>query len=131
MSLVDGGVDLRNHNVMKLGRIIFGILLFFVSFQTHADSNEKLKVFLTSCAYGTAAGALVGVASLAFASNPTQSTNNIAVGASLGLYTGIAIGLYQTVDNTPKQEVGSAYVTPDWYKGKVEGAQLHVFAAEF
>lgn len=53
-----------------------------------------MKEFLTTCAYGTIGGALVGAASLAFTDKPDGSLNNIARGASLGLYAGILFGAY-------------------------------------
>ncbi len=102
------------------------------SFHVRADNNDKLKVFLTSCAYGTAAGALIGVASLAFASDPTQSINNVARGASLGLYAGIGLGFYLANENSiKKQDIGGAVLTPQWYQGKIEGGQVHFFALQF
>jgi hypothetical protein len=40
------------------------------------------------------AGTLVGMASLAFTNKPGDSLNRVARGASLGLYTGILLGIY-------------------------------------
>jgi NhaP-type Na+/H+ or K+/H+ antiporter len=50
--------------------------------------------FIMSCTYGVLAGTLVGAASLAFTSDPGQSLQTVARGASLGLYAGILLGLY-------------------------------------
>lgn len=47
-----------------------------------------------SCTYGVLAGTLVGAASLAFTSKPGDNLNRVARGASIGLYTGILLGLY-------------------------------------
>ncbi len=47
-----------------------------------------------SCTYGVLAGSLVGAASLAFTDRPGDHLQRIARGASLGLYTGILLGLY-------------------------------------
>lgn len=44
--------------------------------------------------YGVLAGTLVGAASLAFTEDPGNNLNHVARGASLGLYTGILLGLY-------------------------------------
>jgi hypothetical protein len=44
--------------------------------------------------YGVLAGTLVGAASLAFTKRPGDNLNRVARGASLGLYTGILLGLY-------------------------------------
>jgi hypothetical protein len=50
-------------------------------------------MILTST-YGVLAGTLTGMASLAFYRNPGTKLRNVALGASLGLYTGIGLGLY-------------------------------------
>ncbi len=47
-----------------------------------------------SCSYGVLAGTLVGTASLAFEDQPGDKLYRIARGASLGLYSGILLGLY-------------------------------------
>jgi hypothetical protein len=47
-----------------------------------------------SCTYGVMAGTLVGVASLAFTTQPSENLNRVARGASIGLYAGILLGLY-------------------------------------
>ncbi len=52
------------------------------------------REFVMSCTYGVLAGSLVGAASLAFTSQPGDSLYRVARGASLGLYTGILLGLY-------------------------------------
>jgi hypothetical protein len=72
--------------------VLVCLTLTFVGSKSHAES---MRDFLMNCAYGTMAGALVGVASLAFTDDPSTNMNNIAKGASLGLYAGIALGVYQ------------------------------------
>lgn len=47
-----------------------------------------------SCTYGVLAGTMIGAASLAFSNKPGDNLNNIARGASIGLYAGILLGLY-------------------------------------
>jgi uncharacterized membrane protein len=59
--------------------------------QAHA---EPMRDFIVSCSYGVMAGTLVGAATLAFSSMPGQSLNNVARGASIGLYAGIFLGAY-------------------------------------
>lgn len=56
--------------------------------------NNNTKEFIASCMYGVLAGTLVGAASLAFTDRPGDNLNRVARGASLGLYTGILLGLY-------------------------------------
>jgi hypothetical protein len=60
------------------------------------------REFIMSCTYGVLAGTLVGAATLAFTKQPGQNLQNVARGASLGLYAGIALGFY-TVYVLPKQ----------------------------
>ena len=55
-----------------------------------AEMDQKVKVFLTTTAYGTAAGAVLGLTSLVFKYRPRR----VAQGASLGLYAGILFGAY-------------------------------------
>lgn len=54
---------------------------------------------MTIAAYGTAGGALVGAASMAFGG----TSRNIAQGASLGLYAGIIFGAYVLVSHHNKR----------------------------
>lgn len=61
------------------------------SAETGSSSGRE---FIMSCTYGVMAGTLVGAASLAFVSKPSDSLNRVARGASIGLYTGILLGLY-------------------------------------
>jgi len=121
---------------MKPRSLIVGIvsaLMFFGSLSARAENNDKLKVFLTTCAYGTAAGAVAGLGSLVFSSNPSGSLNNIAIGASLGLYVGIGFGLYfiNNAEVPAKQEMSSTYLTPQWHQGRVDGAQIHYSIFQF
>lgn len=60
------------------------------------------REFIMSCTYGVLAGTLVGAASLAFVDKPSDNLQQVARGASLGLYLGIALGLY-TVYILPNQ----------------------------
>lgn len=82
---------------MKKRMILFlisWVLTCQSAYAVDTNSNEKLSVFMTSCAYGTGAGALLGLASLAFVDDPSSKMGNIARGASLGLYAGIGLGFY-------------------------------------
>ncbi len=55
-----------------------------------AAMPAKARAVLTIIGYGTAGGALLGTASLAFGT----STRAVAQGASIGLYAGILFGAY-------------------------------------
>ncbi len=74
-----------------------------------------MKEFVTSCTYGVLAGTLVGAASLAFTDAPGDNLNNIARGASIGLYAGILLGayvVYGVSDGTEEPE-GEQEPTPE------------------
>lgn len=58
------------------------------------ETDSSGREFIMSCTYGVLAGTLVGAASLAFVSKPGDNLNRVARGASIGLYTGILLGLY-------------------------------------
>lgn len=68
------------------------VILFSFLYLSDASARD-LKSFLKYCGYGTVVGAGVGLASLVFEKKPNESYGNIARGASLGLYAGIALGL--------------------------------------
>ncbi len=63
--------------------------------QAQAQIPVKAKAFLTIVGYGTAGGAILGAASMAFGT----STRAVAKGASLGLYAGIIFGTYVLVSH--------------------------------
>ncbi len=58
------------------------------------EQGNPTREFVMSCTYGVLAGTLVGAATLAFTDKPSDNLNKVARGASLGLYTGILLGLY-------------------------------------
>jgi hypothetical protein len=80
------------------------LIVLSVSFLTpqkaHAELPVKAKAFLTIVAYGTAGGAILGAASMAFGT----STRAVAQGASLGLYAGILFGTYVLVSHAQSRQ---------------------------
>jgi hypothetical protein len=112
---------------------------------------EPMHEFIMSCAYGVLAGTLVGAASLAFTEKPGDNLNNIARGASLGLYAGIVLGLYVVygVSSEEEQAVdrqtggGASYhyhspeaprllIAPTWSsQQQLSGAVAHVNVLSF
>lgn len=58
---------------------------------------------LMSSGYGAGAGALVGVTALAFSENPSGNLSLISKGASLGLYAGLAVGIYLASQEKSKE----------------------------
>jgi len=112
-------------------------LLFFVALITQNGRADNMTTLLKSCAYGTLAGAAVGLASLAITENPGGKINNVARGASLGLYAGIGIGIY-LVNNPEKANMDygqlkkseeiqtqALWFSPITNQNKIEGAQLN------
>lgn len=76
---------------MKRMLAVFSAL--FMALPARADDNSG-REFIMSCTYGVLAGTLVGAASLAFVKKPGDNMQRVARGASLGLYSGILLGLY-------------------------------------
>jgi hypothetical protein len=60
---------------------------------TEVRADPTKEILLTST-YGVIAGSIVGLATLAFVSSPGDHLRNIALGASIGLYAGIGLGIY-------------------------------------
>ncbi|WP_374073311.1 hypothetical protein [Bdellovibrio bacteriovorus] len=102
----------------------FALILCVLIFQTQVVFAQDLKAFLKSCAWGTLAGAGAGVVSLAFTDKPSESWNNVAKGASLGLYAGIAYGLYQANKEPEKYQQPDFALFPSFSEGKVDGVQI-------
>jgi drug/metabolite transporter (DMT)-like permease len=112
----------------SLINLIISACLILATPICHADD---MTVFLKSCAIGTAAGALVGLATVALSENPSDRTGNIARGASLGLYAGIGFGLYTLYGPQRGQmEFTRSEKNPVWLSalrsdGKLDGAQIN------
>ncbi|MBX3041307.1 MAG: hypothetical protein KF789_11430 [Bdellovibrionaceae bacterium] len=102
-------------------RSLLFVALIFASTAASAQSRD-LASFLKTCGWGTVIGAGAGAVSLAFESEPGKHTNNIARGASLGLYVGIAVGLLamNEPDNSRADELWS--LQPAFSDGRVDGA---------
>lgn len=98
--------------------------------------GNPTREFVMSCTYGVLAGTLVGAASLAFTDKPSDNLNKVARGASLGLYTGILLGLYVVyivpgMDSAPEEEDPVAridriplMVNPIFENGQLAGADF-------
>ncbi|KHD87323.1 MAG: hypothetical protein OM95_14995 [Bdellovibrio sp. ArHS] len=99
--------------------IIFAIVCQFQS--VHA---EGLRDFLKSCAWGTLGGAAAGVVSLAMEDKPSESWNNVAKGASLGLYAGVAYGLVKMNQEPKMQQAPDFAIIPHFEEGKIEGIKI-------
>lgn len=75
-------------------------LTFLAPKEAKAEVPVKAKAFLTIVGYGTAGGAILGAASMAFGT----STRAVAQGASLGLYAGIIFGTYVLVSHAQARQ---------------------------
>ncbi len=70
--------------------LVFAIFTLATAQEAKAEIPARAKAALTIIGYGTAGGALVGAATMAFGT----STRAVAQGASLGLYAGIIFSAY-------------------------------------
>ena len=79
---------------MRLIKIttLFSILILFNSaaWALNPNINPKIKTIGLNAVYGSVGGALLGISSLAFGAQGRV----VAKGASLGLYCGLAFGVY-------------------------------------
>jgi hypothetical protein len=101
------------------------LVLFAMVFWAQGALAAELQEFLKDCAYGTLAGAMVGVVSVAVSDKPSEHGSNIAKGASLGLYAGIVYGLVE-INQKPQTPNTDPYATlsPQYHEGRVDGASL-------
>lgn len=113
--------------------------LILISLSNSAVAASSMGTFLKSCAYGTAGGAALGLASLAISDHPSSKMSNVARGASLGLYAGIAYGFYAleknreiNASNQPDLDVNnSIYFSPVIADQKMDGLQMNWLSASF
>lgn len=110
-------------------KLILAICLF--SSQVQAEQVGPSKEFITSVTYGVLAGTLVGVASLAFTTNPGENLNKIARGASLGLYLGIALGLFVVYGDSEEGSTEAVGLFPVLGDHGLEGAGAQLVIGSF
>ena len=84
---------MKKFKCMKCRRILLSLFALPLFLSLPAKANPE-REFIMSCTYGVLAGTLVGAASLAFVDKPGDNLQRVARGASLGLYAGIALGVY-------------------------------------
>lgn len=108
-----------------------------------AQQGNPTREFVMSCTYGVLAGTLVGAASLAFTKKPSESMGRVARGASLGLYTGILLGLYvvyvvPSMESTPEEEDPVVkmdklrlWAAPRFDSGQLDGVDVSYVALRF
>ena len=103
-------------------RIKLMIVAVALGFMVHGPASEAQdsasREFVMSCTYGVLAGTLVGAAMLAFTDQPGENLSKVARGASIGLYTGILLGLYVVYGVSDTEE------EPDMLNGPSESWRL-------
>lgn len=109
---------------MTFKKLKFLILVFLIQSFSITVEAQTLGHFLNRCLWGTAIGAGVGFVTLVASDQPGESWNNVARGASLGLYAGIAYGVYMH-NYQPASLYDTGYaLMPTFNDGKVDGIQL-------
>jgi hypothetical protein len=83
--------------------VVGSVVTMLAALPTSQAKADPVRDFVVSCSYGVLAGTIVGAASLAFTNQPGQNLNNVARGASIGLYAGILLGAY-VVYGVPAEE---------------------------
>lgn len=120
-SVIDSGVAVQG--TIESMKTIFPLFLS-LSLWAPVSEAQSLRGFLKNCAWGTVAGAGVGVVSLAFEDQPGDSWNNVARGASLGLYAGIAYGIYDMNREPAKYHHPEFSLAPKFDQGRIDGVQF-------
>jgi hypothetical protein len=110
-------------------KIAFLICIFLL--QGQVAFAKDLRGFLKNCAWGTLGGAAAGVVSLAFIDKPSESWGNVARGASLGLYAGIAYGLVQLNQESKVEGQADFAVFPAINQGQISGVQMTATLVRF
>jgi hypothetical protein len=104
-------------------RVLFCTLFIASILSGQSSHADSVKDFLVACGYGTAAGAALGLASVAFSENPSDNSMNIARGASLGLYGGIIYGLVQNQQSRAALKEVRFWINPQLIKTNSNIAQ--------
>ncbi len=81
-------------------------------------ASSSLEVVLVDSLWGAGIGALAGTASLAFMDHPSDHYERIYQGAAVGLFIGLAFGVYEL------SPMFYSYTTPSGKKETVYGLTL-------
>lgn len=101
---------------MFLKKIFVLLIFLFFSLLSHRSFSEamgdfapelektlepsySIKDFLFTSLYGTLLGSIIGTVSMGLDVNQNQNPRRIAIGASLGFYGGLLVGLYSFYTN--------------------------------
>ena len=89
--------------------ILMILLMAFISGifpEKAAAQDDGFKIVLRDVFYGALVGALVGGALLAFREDPKDDLDLIIRGAAIGVFAGVAFGLYQATQSVAELEGG-------------------------
>ena len=112
-----------------MSRIFTVLIVLSLGVFSSRSADAMGKELITSATYGVLAGTIVGAATLAFSDNPGDNLQRIARGASLGLYAGIALGLYVTYGvPTEEEDEDSEYSSVRFNRYKVAKYKVPRFA---
>jgi len=94
--------------------MVLGLALCSLPQESQAAPTSSLELVFWDCLLGAGIGALVGTASLAFASHASDHYDHIAKGASIGLICGLAYGAWEirpmyTLNTTPSGQKDRLY----------------------
>ncbi|HOJ14671.1 MAG TPA: hypothetical protein PLS81_08230 [Deltaproteobacteria bacterium] len=97
--------------------VLFGTLCLILATApaTSMAASSSLEVVLVDSLWGAAIGTLAGAATLAFMDHPKDHTERIYQGAAVGLFLGMAFGVYEL------SPMFSSYERPDGTRVNVWG----------
>lgn len=131
---------------MKALPVLLSLALCFSFLAPRRAQADPMREFLISSAYGVLAGSLVGAATLALSEDPDSNYNNIAKGASLGLYGGMLLGgylvfmvpepssrraSYPGALDEKEETLGSVALLPQWRQGYRQSLSLDGFMVQW
>jgi uncharacterized membrane protein len=101
---------MKSRRLLTIAMIAVGLFFGSVPSKPAQAMSPQFKLIAITSGYGAVAGALLGVASLAFGAE----SDAIFVGASLGLYTGLGVGTYMVLTE-PAPPAQKSYPEDDYF----------------
>src|SRR5256885_909928 len=103
----------------------FKIFILSILLCNSAFASNKLIEFIKTCGYGALIGGGIGVLTLAMEKQPNEHYANVAKGASLGFYAGIAYGIYETRNqsqiNLHQDYSSQVMIVPKFEQARLDG----------
>lgn len=111
----------EKETMMKKIAIVLAVCCAFVALPHGARAaSSSLEVVLTDSLWGAGIGALAGAATLAFMDHPGDHLERIYQGAAIGLFIGMAFGVYEL------SPMFYSYTTPSGERETVYGLMYTV-----